>query len=138
MKMENGDLIISMALVQSRLLKRIDSHLSVHGLSFSDFIVMHHLEQAEAKTMRRIDLAEAVGLSASGVTRLLNPMVKMKLVEKQANPRDARVSLVKISSVGSRIYSEAALSFEIAADIFMKPLNSKKSQRLSKLMKALL
>lgn len=53
--------------------------------------------------MRRIDLADSVGLSPSAVTRLLAPMEKPGLVEKEANPRDARVSLVKLSTAGAGV-----------------------------------
>ena len=132
--MKNGDVLISLALLQTKLLKQIDNQLSLHGISFSEFLVMHHLNNAPCKTMRRIDLAEKIGLSASGVTRLLNPMEKIKLVQKEINPRDARVSLVKLSEVGEQIYSEAAVSFEQSADYILKPLSVNQISNLSKLI----
>ncbi len=99
---------------------------------------MHHLNSAPHKTMRRVDLAEGVGLSASGVTRLLNPMEKIKLVQKEVNPRDARVSLVKLSEAGELIYSEAKVSFEQSADSVLNPLNNKQIETLSTLTQLLL
>jgi len=132
--MKNGDILISLALLQAKLLKQIDNQLSLHGISFSEFLVMHHLNNAPGKTMRRIDLAEKIGISASGITRLLNPMEKIKLVQKEINPRDARVSLVKLSEVGEQIYSEAAVSFEQSADYILKPLTVNQISNLSKLI----
>ena len=136
--MKNGKVLISLAMLQAKLLKQIDNQLSLHGISFSEFLVMHHLNKAPNKTMRRINLAENVGLSASGVTRLLNPMEKIKLVQKEINPRDARVSLVKLSEVGEQIYSEAVVSFEQSADLILKPLNANQVSNLSELMSALM
>jgi len=60
----------------------------------------------------RIELAEHIGMSASGVTRLIAPMEKTGIIEKVANPRDARQSQVKLSNAGQRIYADASVSFE--------------------------
>jgi len=44
------------------LTRRLDNKLSsVHGLSFSDFMVLHSLSRAEGARLRRIDLAERMG-----------------------------------------------------------------------------
>ena len=136
--MNNGNILISQALLQAKHLKQIENQLSVHGISFSEFLVMHHLNNAPNKTMRRIDLAENVCLSASGVTRLLNPMEKMKLVQKEINPRDARVSLVMLSERGEQVYYEAVISFEQSADSILKPLNENQIMSLSELTNALM
>lgn len=57
--------------------------------------------------MRRIDLAEKIGLTASGVTRILLPMEKIGLVSREINERDARVSYVLLASGGKAKLSEA-------------------------------
>ena len=135
---KNGELIISLALLHAKLLKRVDNQLSLHGISFSEFMVLYNLNSAPQMTMRRIDLAENIGLSASGVTRLLNPMEKIKLVQKELNPRDARVSLVKLSGAGEQILKDAMVGFNQIADLILKPLNSKQIADLSELTKILL
>lgn len=100
--------------------KRIDRTLSaIHGIGLTEFTVLNQLSAAPNLTLSRIQLAESVGLSASGITRLLNPMQKIGLVEKERNPRDARVSLVKLSKAGKKIHKEAYASFETSsADLF--------------------
>ena len=73
---------------------------------------MHYLHGSPHNGVPRIELAEHLGMSASGVTRLIAPLEKNNIVEKVTNPRDARQSLVKLSKTGQRLYKEASLSFE--------------------------
>ena len=116
--------VIQQAALTQRLIKRIESQLGIHGISFSEYMIMYALDSAPRQTMRRIELAEAVGLTASGVTRLLAPMEKIKLVEKEANPRDARVSLVKLSIPGKSLFEDASISFAHAAKSLTEKLNT--------------
>jgi DNA-binding MarR family transcriptional regulator len=132
------ELVMSLSSLHSKLIKKIDQRLSAHGISFTEFMVLSRLDAAPDKTLRRIDLAESVGLSASGVTRLLSPMEKIKLVQKEVNPRDARVSLVKLSRTGERVFKEALVSFEESAGSFMEALNDKQLAKLLELTKTLL
>ena len=104
--------VIKNALLASKLSKRVGNRLSVHGISLTEYLVMHYLDNSPNKAVPRIDVAEHIGMSASGVTRLIAPMEKNKIIEKVANPRDARQSLVKLSKTGQRLYGEARISFE--------------------------
>ena len=130
--------IMNMMRLQTRISQRIDPGLNMHDISLTEYLVMHHLNAAPNKTMRRIDLAKQVGLTASGVTRLLLPMEKIKLVQKEANPRDARVSLVKLTATGERIFSEASVSFEQNCQAFLDKLNVKEQTRFHELTEKLL
>jgi len=99
--------------------KRIDGKLSIHGLSFTEFTIMYQLAHNEAKALSRIRLADSIGLTASGVTRLLAPMEKNNIVLKQSNPRDARQSLVTLTPVGEQLLADALISFEeVASSIY--------------------
>ncbi len=108
--------------VHTKISKMIDIQLSLHGISFTEFMILFHLDQAIEKKMRRIDLAEKIGLSASGITRLVAPMEKIGLVHKESNKRDARVSLVKLSSAGKRIIQESTVSFNTTAQDILADL----------------
>lgn len=134
----NMDLAMSITLLNTKLLKRIDQQLGIHGISFSEYMVMHHLQAAPNQTMRRIDLAECIGLTASGVTRLLALMEKIRLVKKQRNPRDARVSLVQLSKAGQQLFKDATVGFGHSADLFMQPLTANQATRLLELIQAVL
>ncbi len=105
--------IVNMWSINSIISKKVDASLgAVHGIGFTEYMVLFHLNNSHNKTMRRIDLANAIGLTASGITRIVSPMEKIGVVEKEQNPRDARVSLVKITSTGEVILSNATFSME--------------------------
>ena len=124
--------------LNSRLQKRIDGQLGMHGLSFTEYLIMHHLNNGYNKTMRRIDLAECVGISPSGVTRVIAPMEKNRIVEKEANPRDARMSLVKLSATGERLYKESSVGFEHTAKKLLEKLDQGEIQQLIDISKKLM
>jgi DNA-binding MarR family transcriptional regulator len=82
--------------------------LAAHGLTLSDYEVLLRLSRAEHGMMRRVDLAESVVLTASGITRLLDGLERCGLVEKAACSADARVSYAKLTDAGRQRLREAA------------------------------
>ncbi len=115
----HSELALQFISTSTKLNKRLDSALSYHGLGHSEFIILHHLISAPEQTLNRITLADKMGITASGVTRLLAPMEKNHLVSKLRNPKDARQSLVQLTQTGDQIYSESKVSFDNAcADVF--------------------
>jgi DNA-binding MarR family transcriptional regulator len=82
--------------------------LNAHGLTLSDYEVLLRLSGAESQMMRRVDLAESVLLTASGITRLLDGLERAGFVEKASCESDARVSYAKLTEGGSRKLGEAA------------------------------
>ncbi|AKM78293.1 MAG: Transcriptional regulator, MarR family [Candidatus Wolfebacteria bacterium GW2011_GWE1_48_7] len=95
---------LDLAKLQAIMSRRFDRGLG--GLGLNEFIILLHLSQAPETKMRRIDLAERVGLTASGVTRILLPMEKIGLISKEVNEYDARVSLVMLAPGGARKLEE--------------------------------
>jgi DNA-binding MarR family transcriptional regulator len=82
--------------------------LNAHGLTLSDYEVLLRLANAENRMMRRVDLAQSVLLTASGITRLLDGLERSGCVEKVACDSDARVSYAKLTPAGLRKLKEAA------------------------------
>jgi DNA-binding MarR family transcriptional regulator len=121
----------------ARMNKSLGHCLSAHhGIGISEFLVLHKLRQSESGSLSRIVLANRVGLTASGVTRLLQPFEKIGLIEKQANARDARQSLVKLSSAGEVALDNAYLSFdESITGIFKQTSHDEQTLFLSVLKK---
>ena len=111
----NLKFFLNLTMTQSVIAKRFDRRLSLHSISLNDFMILLHLNHAPQHKLRRIDLAERVGLSASAVTRKLAPLEKIGMVKREANARDARVSFVKLARGGKRVLDEALASAEIAA-----------------------
>jgi DNA-binding MarR family transcriptional regulator len=78
-----------------------------HGLTLNDYEVLLHLARAEGGMMRRVDLAQSVLLTASGITRLLDGLERAGLVEKASCERDARVSYAKVTDAGRAKLSDS-------------------------------
>ena len=135
---KNAELIIKLSNIHNHLLKRVDNQLSVHGLSFTEFLVMYNLISSPNMMMRRIELAESIGLSASGITRLLLPMEKTGLVTKEVNSRDARVSLVMLTKTGKQMFNDSEKSLNQSAETLTRPLNDKQRDKFIELSDKLL
>lgn len=133
--MINKDLnfLLNMAKVQSIVSRKFDS-LSVHGIGFSDFMILYVLYNAPGQWMRRIDLAERIGLTASGVTRLLAPLEKIGLVAREVNERDARVSYVVITENGEKLFEEAKVTAEQIANTLLPAKKGKSIQLMAELL----
>ena len=102
------DVCLLVARAEAALRRRFDRPLSGgHGLSLNDFILLDHLDRAPDHQLRRVDLADRVGLSPSGVTRLLAPLERIGLVERRSDPADARVSLAALTPTGERHVADA-------------------------------
>jgi DNA-binding MarR family transcriptional regulator len=123
---------LNLAKTQTRLSRRLDSRLG--GLGLNEFIILYRLSEAENEKLRRIDLADAVGFTASGITRLLLPMEKVGLIKKEANEQDARSSFVVLAPGGKRKLSEALERLEIFAEDVIPSSASGKLEELSKLL----
>ncbi len=105
---------ITMARAQSVLNNRFDRGLN--GLSFTEFIILYHLSQAKDRKMRRIDIADKIGFTASGVTRLLLPMEKIGLIKSGPTEDDARVRTVVLASGGKKKLEEALERLELLGE----------------------
>jgi len=100
----------------------------------SELVILYHLSQSANQTMRRIDLANKVGLTASGITRLLLPMEKIGLIKKEANAHDARVSHVVLASGGKTKLSEGIERMELFCEELIPSNKIKKTEELSALL----
>src|SRR5580765_6567278 len=73
-----------------------------HGLTINDYEVLLRLARAPDRMMRRVDLAQQVLLTPSGITRLLDGLQRHGYVEKAACDTDARVVYAKLTHAGTR------------------------------------
>jgi len=71
-----------------------------HGLTLNDYEVLLLLSHAEGRRMRRVDLAQSIVLTASGITRLLEGLERAGLVCKETCASDARVVYAKLTDEG--------------------------------------
>lgn len=104
------------------------------GLGFNEFVILLHINQSSDKKIRRIDLAEKMGLTASGVTRILAPMEKIGLIKKETAQRDARVSFVAITPAGQRNLTETLEKTQLFFEEIFPPEKLKNIKDLSALL----
>ncbi len=71
-----------------------------HGLTINQYEALLHLAQAENLRMRRVDLAERLVLTASGVTRLLDGLEQAGYVDRDACASDRRVTYAVLTDSG--------------------------------------
>ena len=129
-------LLMNLSKVQSLMSRRFDS-LSAHGISFSDFMILYLLNQAPGGKMRRVDLAEKIGLTSSGVTRMLVPMEKIGLIQREASDRDARVSYAAITNTGISILQDSLVTAVVKAKEIIPPTSVKQFSVLAELLREL-
>jgi DNA-binding MarR family transcriptional regulator len=86
--------------------------LEAHGLSINDYEALHALSQSPGGFMRRIDLARSLGLTPSGVTRLLEGLEAGGLVERASCPSDLRVTYARLTGAGAALLAEASRDHE--------------------------
>jgi len=89
--------------------RRLSAQLSAdHGLTLSDYEVLLRLARADERRMRRVDLADQVLLTASGITRLLDGLEQSGFVERAACASDRRVVYAVLTEAGLDKVREAS------------------------------
>ncbi|HVF19090.1 MAG TPA: MarR family transcriptional regulator [Mycobacteriales bacterium] len=90
--------------------RRLDRELEAEcGLSLAQYDVLVQLERAPERRLRMTELAEQVVLSRSGLTRLVDRLVAMGLVERSYCPSDARGVYAGLTPDGRGRLAEAAV-----------------------------
>ncbi len=92
---------VSLIRAHAAATRRLSAQLSAdHGLTISDFEVLLRLGRAADRRMRRVDLAEEVLLTASGITRLLDGLESKGYVERASCDTDRRVVYAVLTDDG--------------------------------------
>ena len=93
------------------LTRAVNANLvAAHGLTINDYEVLLHLSHAPERALRRVDLAERLVLTPSGITRLLDGLQRAGWVEKGSCASDARVTYAVLTNAGLAKLREAAPS----------------------------
>jgi DNA-binding MarR family transcriptional regulator len=79
-----------------------------HGLTINDYECLLLLARAEERRMRRVDLAEQLILTASGVTRLLDGLEREGWVDRANCASDRRVTYAVLTDDGYSKLQEAS------------------------------
>ena len=79
-----------------------------HGLTMNDYEVLLRLSHAPDRRLKRVELAQSVLLTPSGITRLLDGLEQAGWVEKASCASDARITYAVLTDSGVEKLREAA------------------------------
>lgn len=79
----------------------LEADLAGVGLTLGDYQVLVFLSEARNTSMRMCDLAASLQLSASGLTRRLDGLVKHGYVDREPSSADRRVMLAVLTESGA-------------------------------------
>ena len=100
---------VALLRVHATTTRRFNAQLvAEHGLTLNDYEVLLHLARADDRRLRRVDLAERVLLTPSGITRLLEGLERAGYVERAACASDARVTYAQLTDAGLEKLHEAS------------------------------
>ncbi len=115
---------------------RLSGELSaVHGISVNEFFLLMQLEKAPKQRLSRVELAKRMHVSASTVTRMVAPMEKIGMVDREVDQRDARLAFVVLTDAGRERLAEAKPTFaKQASYVFQDRWTEEELQQFSDLL----
>lgn len=105
-----------------------------HGLSFGELRLLRTLAAAPAGRAGPTDLARALNLTASGVSRALGPLVRRHIVRREADPNDARSGKALLTPAGAELLRNASVTASEAADRLLRRLSVGQARQLERLL----
>jgi DNA-binding MarR family transcriptional regulator len=100
---------VALLRVHATTTRRFNTQLvAEHGLTLNDYEVLLHLARADERRLRRVDLAQRVLLTPSGITRLLEGLERAGYVERASCASDARVTYAQLTDAGLEKIREAS------------------------------
>jgi DNA-binding MarR family transcriptional regulator len=123
----------------SAITRELEARLmGAHGLTLSDYDVLVQLARAPERKLRNIDLAKAVVLTRSGVTRLVDGLEKDGLVARSSCPSDKRGTFVALTDVGlERLRTATGTHIAAVRELFVERLGNDGVEQMDVLLRAL-
>jgi len=98
----------NLALMQLQLQAQLSRELSLHGLSYQDYLVLASLSERDDGRERIVELGRELGWEKSRASHHISRMCERGLVEKQRCPTDQRGLFVNLTPEGRRAIAAAA------------------------------
>jgi DNA-binding MarR family transcriptional regulator len=123
----------------SAITRELEARLmGAHGLTLSDYDVLVQLARAPDRKLRNIELAKAVVLTRSGVTRLVDGLERDGLVRRASCPSDKRGTFVALTPEGARRLREAVGTHVAGVrELFLERLGQAGREQMDALLAAL-
>jgi len=108
MMKSNTALVFTLLKAASRVERKLDRALScTKGVSFTEYHLLNELQTKYKGSATRVDLADAVSLTPSAITRALKPLEKIGYVVTEKSEHDARRSIASLTVAGSELLEDA-------------------------------
>jgi len=126
---------LALVRTHTRFWDQIEEHMRrEHGLSMARYDVLAHLEMAGGR-LGLSELASAIALSPSGLSKLLDRMDASGLVRRDPDPDDARAAFATITPHGRALVERArAGHHELLRGTFGRALNDRDVADLTRIM----
>src|SRR4051812_20812622 len=99
--------VLQLAYARTVIVRDVDASLAGHhGLGLNDLALLLELDGAPDGRLRRLDLADRLGITPSGVARQLAPLERRGLVGRESHPHDARLAIVVLTEAGKRVVGD--------------------------------
>src|SRR5204863_1775240 len=120
----------------SAITRELEARLmGAHGLTLSDYDVLVQLARSSEHKLRNIELAKAVVLTRSGVTRLVDGLEKDGLVRRSSCSEDKRGTFVAITPEGlARLRQAASTHLDGVRELFLAKLGEEGREHMDALL----
>lgn len=118
------------------ILRELDAELvAAHGMTARDYEVLLYLAQAPDRRLPMSVLAANTMLTRSGITRLVDGLVRAGLIERVSCPSDARISYAQLTDVGYDKLREAGCTHIAGIQrLFLEHFNADEINKLATLL----
>ena len=124
----------------ARIVRALDAELErEHGLPLSSYDVLIQLSLVPDRRLRMFELADAIVLSRSGLTRLVDRLEGAGLVERERGELDPRQMYARLTDRGSEVLADATPT-HIAGikERFLERLSNEQTKQLAAIWRAVL
>jgi DNA-binding MarR family transcriptional regulator len=121
------------------ILRQLDAELvSAHGMTTRDYEVLLYLAQAPDRRLPMSALATSTMLTRSGITRLVDGLVRAGWIERVSCSNDARVSYARLTDVGySKLRDAGCTHVASIQRLFLEHFSPEEIDQLASLLSRL-
>ncbi|MBB3607050.1 DNA-binding MarR family transcriptional regulator [Mycolicibacterium sp. BK556] len=119
---------------------RVDTALRIrHQIGLAVFEVLHFTAKAPTPGIRISELAQALGASLGGTSRLIDRVLQTGLISRTVDTADRRVSHVALTTAGKRKLTATSKTYTAEVAAMLDPaLTSREQHQLHTLTRRLL
>jgi len=123
---------------QAHVSRRLDEDLRAeHGLSLQEYVALLILVESPDRRLRMGRLAEAMALSKSGATRLIDRLVGDGLVTRVTCPSDLRGAEAALTETGvNRLRTAAPTHLRGIAEYFLSAIDASDLETIERSMRS--